>query len=102
MINIQFTYIEIYLIVINVFSFLLYAFDKFKALDNSKNSRRISEKNLLFSSLLGGTVGSVISMFLFRHKIKKTSFLIKLFLVISLQIAYYLYFYFNQNIFATL
>jgi len=87
--------IKIYFISVTVFSFLLYAYDKFKALKNSRDVRRISENKLLFSSLIGGTIGSIISMFLFRHKIKKISFLVKLILVIVIQTVI-IYLYINQ------
>ena len=87
--------IEIYLLSVTIFSFLLYGYDKFKALKNSRDVRRISENKLLFSSFIGGTVGSILSMFLFRHKIKKISFLVKLTLVIVIQTVI-LYLYVNQ------
>ncbi|MEA3330123.1 MAG: DUF1294 domain-containing protein [Campylobacterota bacterium] len=87
MISISFTltYLQIYLIVISFFSFSLYAYDKFQSL-KSKNAQRVSEKKLLLSSLLGGTIGSMLSMIVFRHKIKKASFLIKFIIVILVQI----------------
>ena len=87
--------IKIYLLSVSIISFLLYGYDKFKALKNSRDVRRISENKLLFSSLVGGTIGSLVSIFLFRHKIKKISFLIKLTLVIVIQITV-IYLYINQ------
>lgn len=89
MIHISFilTYLEIYIIFISLVSFFLYAYDKLKALNVSKNNRRVSELKLLFSTLIGGTVGSVVAMLLFRHKIKKPSFIIKFSLVLILQVA---------------
>ncbi|WP_294964228.1 DUF1294 domain-containing protein [Sulfurimonas sp.] len=71
------SYFQIYLIFINSISFLLYAYDKLLSLNIHKKPQRISENKLLISTLLGGTVGSVLAMFTFRHKIKKTSFIIK-------------------------
>ncbi|WP_345979077.1 DUF1294 domain-containing protein [Sulfurimonas sp. HSL3-2] len=89
MLNICFTltYFEVYLITVNIFAFMLYGYDKIKALSNNRNVRRVPEFRLLLSSLLGGSVGSLIAMFLFRHKIKKTSFLIKFVSVVILQLA---------------
>ena len=78
-------YLQIYLILISIFSFILYAYDKLKSLNTSKNTSRVSEKKLLFSSLIGGTIGSALSMIIFRHKIKKMSFIIKFLLVIIIQ-----------------
>jgi len=59
----------------------------------SKNVSRISEMKLLISSLIGGTIGSFLAMLIFRHKVKKMSFIIKFLLVIIVQvIGFYLYF----------
>ena len=94
LINISFSlsYFSTYLIVISTLSFLLYAYDKLQALKNSKNISRVSEMKLLTSSLLGGTIGSFLAMLIFRHKVKKMSFIIKYLLVIILQvIGFYLY-----------
>ena len=89
MVHIDFTlnYFQIYLIIINIFAFMLYGYDKALALKTHKVISRISENKLLLSSLLGGTVGSLTAMFLFRHKVKKNSFIIKFFIVLIVQIA---------------
>ena len=79
----------IYLIVINIISFLSMGIDKFLAIISK---RRISEKNLIFSSLLFGGVGALLSMEIFRHKTKHRkfkiiiplSFLITIFITILL------------------
>jgi len=65
-------------------------FDKRNA---TRGGYRISEFVLLLLSFLGGSVGSLLGMFIFRHKISKTSFKIKfglIFLVQILIIFYYL------------
>ncbi len=80
------TYLEIYLISISIISFTMYAYDKLQALKNLTSIQRVSEIKLLLSSLLGGTIGSIISMVLFRHKIKKASFIIKFLIIVILQI----------------
>ena len=72
-----------YLLVINLITFFIFAIDKFKA---TRFSRRVSEKKLWFFSLIGGSVGALISMNLFRHKTKKLSFQAVLALVILLQV----------------
>lgn len=64
----------------------MYAYDKLQALKNLTSIQRVSEIKLLLSSLLGGTIGSIISMVLFRHKIKKASFIIKFLIIVILQI----------------
>ncbi len=94
MININFTlsYLEIYLLLINIFSFGLYGYDKLQAIRDKKYIQRISEQTLLNIALMGGTIGATFSMILFRHKIKKLSFIIKFIVVVLVQIAisYYL------------
>ncbi|MDD3241577.1 MAG: DUF1294 domain-containing protein [Bacilli bacterium] len=68
-----------YLIFINLFCFIIYGLDKYLAI---KKKNRISENNLLFFSLVGGSLGSIISMNLFHHKTKKKKFLINYFFFI--------------------
>ena len=91
-INFELSYTEIYLILINIISFTLYAYDKIQAL---KNMRRISENKLLCSTLMGGSLGSIISMLTFRHKVKKLSFVIKFSIVLVAQVVA-MYFYINK------
>jgi uncharacterized membrane protein YsdA (DUF1294 family) len=76
-------YVFAFLIFINCISFLFFTIDKFLAL---KQHRRISERNLLLLTAFGGSIGSVLSMFLFRHKISKPSFWWKVVAIIILQI----------------
>jgi len=79
-------YIYIYLFIFSVITFLLFGIDKYKAVKYSRDDvNRISEKTLLLWSFLGGTIGSIAGMILFRHKIKKVSFLIKFFVVLLVQ-----------------
>ena len=86
------TYIEIYIILISFISFCYYAYDKFQAMKNSRNIPRVPEIRLLFSSLVGGVLGSFLAMIIFRHKIKKAPFMIKFFIIFIIQlIAIYFY-----------
>ena len=88
MINFSFSlsYTEIYILFISIFSFLYYSFDKLQAIRNNKNISRISEVNLLFSSFIGGTIGSILAMIIFRHKIRKLSFILKFIFIVSMQV----------------
>ena len=84
--------INIYLIVINIISFLLMGMDKLQAIFNKK---RISEKTLIILAILGGIIGTILGMYIFRHKIRKKKFilLIPLSLIYT---TYYIYkFYIN-------
>jgi uncharacterized membrane protein YsdA (DUF1294 family) len=50
---------------------LIFGIDKLKA---KKNYYRISEKNLILMCFLGGGIGGLLGMYLFRHKIRKWYF----------------------------
>lgn len=60
-----------YLVFINILSFVLYGIDKRNSI---KKKIRISEFQLLFISLLGGSIGSILGMKLFHHKTLKWYF----------------------------
>lgn len=61
----------IWLAVSSVILFCLMYIDKAKAI---KGKWRISEKTLLLLSALGGFLGGIVGMYLFRHKTKKWYF----------------------------
>ncbi len=77
-----------YLIIINILSFILYGIDKLKAI---KKKERISEKTLILIGILGGSIGSLIGMNLFRHKTKKLKFIISLPLILIIHIIVVIY-----------
>ena len=54
-----------YLIVINIVTFLVYGIDKWKA---KQGSWRISEAILLMLAVIGGTIGALLGMQVWRHK----------------------------------
>ena len=63
----------IYLVVINLIGLLIMYVDKRKA----KYGRwRIPEKTLLLVALLGGSIGTIAGMYLFRHKTQKLRFVL--------------------------
>nr|WP_315170626.1 DUF1294 domain-containing protein [uncultured Flavobacterium sp.] len=64
-------------------AFVLIGYDKIVA---QKHKRRIPEKTLLTFVFFGGTLGSGLAMLLFRHKTRKTSYLLKFWLIVILQI----------------
>lgn len=57
--------LSFYLLIINALGFLLMLVDKWKA---RKNRWRVRESTLLLIAALGGSVGSLAGMYLFRHK----------------------------------
>ena len=63
--------ILVYLLAINLIGILIMLIDKRKAM---KGSWRIPEKTLLIVALLGGSIGTMLGMYWFRHKTKKLKF----------------------------
>ncbi|MCY0978658.1 DUF1294 domain-containing protein [Chryseobacterium wangxinyae] len=82
-----------FIIVINLITFFTFSLDKWKAV---KNRRRISEFSLLILTFIGGTIGAVLAMVIFRHKVSKTNFLLKIGLIILAQI--FIVIFFNLKI----
>ena len=66
-------YLLVYLTIINAASLLLMLIDKIKA---KHHLWRIPEKILLGVSFIGGSLGGLIGMYLFRHKTKHIRFFI--------------------------
>lgn len=67
-------YLWAYFVFINLLSFGAFGVDKYKAI---KQKRRISELDLLVVTALGGFIGSIGGMTLFKHKTIKSTFLIR-------------------------
>lgn len=66
-------YLFIYLVLVNALAFLLMLIDKIKA---KKKMWRIPERVLLGVSAIGGSLGGLLGMQLFRHKTKHLQFAI--------------------------
>lgn len=64
-------YLFIYLLIINAVGWLIMLIDKRKA---QKKAWRISEAALLTVAAIGGSLGSLIGMYQFRHKTKHKKF----------------------------
>ena len=65
------TVIVFYLVIINLFTFLLYGIDKWKA----KRARwRIPESVLLGMAMIGGSVGAWLGMRVWHHKTQHKKF----------------------------
>lgn len=76
-------YLILYLIVINCAAFFLMSIDKQKA---QLNRWRIPERTLFLSAILGGSVGAIAGMQLFRHKTKHRSFVIGMPAILAVQL----------------
>ncbi|RNA62630.1 DUF1294 domain-containing protein [Chryseobacterium nematophagum] len=73
----------LFFIVFNMLSLGVFGLDKYRAI---RHQRRISESFLLTITFFGGTIGALLGMLIFRHKVAKRSFILKIILVILLQI----------------
>ena len=66
-------YVAIYYFLINLVLFVMMGNDKARAV---KNRWRIPEAYLFIAALLGGAVGGLLGMHVYRHKTKKPAFYI--------------------------
>ena len=81
-----------YFVFINIVAFIVYGIDKLLA---KSSKRRISENQLHILALLGGFLGATLSMYLFRHKVSKSSFLTRHIEIIFLWIVALVYYFFD-------
>ena len=56
-----------WLVLINVVTFVIFGVDKLLA-KHPRFRQRVPEKNLLLLAVVGGSVGALLGMYLFRHK----------------------------------
>ena len=82
----------IYLLLINAAALLLMFTDKTLA---RKNMRRIPERTLLLSAILGGCPGAILGMRLFRHKTRHLKFTLGVpaILIAQISLVVFLFFY---------
>lgn len=71
-----------YLIIINIIGLLSMYLDKYFA---KNNMYRISENTLFSIAIIGGSVGSIIGMYKFRHKTKHNRFTMGLPIILTIQ-----------------
>mgnify|MGYP001852123621 FL=1 len=83
--------ILIYLLVINLMAFCAMWWDKRRA---QKGEWRISEAGLFTLVLLGGGIGGIAGMYIFRHKTKKLRFTIGFPTILITEIVLAIYFIF--------
>lgn len=81
-------YFIIYLFIVNAAAFLLMLIDKQKA---RRKRWRIPERTLFLSAILGGSIGALAGMYIFRHKTKHLSFTLGIPAILAVQIAVLVY-----------
>lgn len=73
----------LYLIIINAAAFLLMLVDKLKA---KHGAWRIPEATLIGVAAIGGSIGSLAGMYLFRHKTRHIKFTVGIPLILVVQL----------------
>lgn len=85
--------ITIYLLIINLTGFAVMGIDKQKA---KRGLWRIPESTLFLIAIIGGSIGSIIGMRVFRHKTRHWYFVLGMPLILILQlvfISFFIYFF---------
>lgn len=77
-----------WLVVINLLTFLIFGLDKWKARRKATHeaTRRVPEKTLFLLSALGGSVGALAGMRVWRHKTLHKSFRCGIPAILALQL----------------
>ena len=88
-------YLLYYLLIVNAIACLLMLIDKQKA---RKNKWRISEATLMFSAILGGSIGALLGMYTFRHKTKHLKFTLGIPAILVLQIFLVIFLYLKLGV----
>ena len=76
-------FLMVYLLIVNAVGFILMLVDKTKA---RKNKWRIPEATLFLTAVVGGSIGSLLGMYTFRHKTKHIQFIIGMPLILATQV----------------
>lgn len=85
----------LHVVIMNIIGVMMMGIDKSRA---KRHAWRIPEKTLFLISLLGGSVGSLAGMYLFRHKTKHMKFVIGMPLILLIQIVVLTYLYFKWRV----
>ncbi len=82
----------IYLAIVNIVGFAMMGIDKQKAI---RGAWRISEASLFLAAIIGGSIGSILGMQVFRHKTKHWYFKYGMPAILILQIAIVVFLFIN-------
>ena len=76
-----------YLVLVNAAAFILMLTDKQNA---RRGSWRIPERTLIGVAAIGGSIGAMMGMYLFRHKTRHLKFSLGLPLILAVQICLFI------------
>lgn len=75
-------FILFYLLIINLTGFIIMFIDKSRSIHKEW---RVPEKNLIGLSVIGGSIGMLLGMYIFRHKTKHKKFTIGIPFILIIQ-----------------
>lgn len=84
-----------YLLIVNLIGFIMMGIDKRKA---RRKAFRIPESTLFVIALIGGSIGTIAGMYLFRHKTQHWYFVFGMPAILLLQIAVVLYLLYGSSL----
>ena len=84
----------IWLALINIVAFVVYGIDKFKAV---AGTWRVPERVLIALAVIGGSIGALLGMLIWRHKIRKPKFYITIPVLIIVQALLIFWGYYQNN-----
>lgn len=84
----QYKILLIYLAIINFVAFVAYAIDKANAIEHRSRIRIVTLLGLAF---IGGSIGSLLAMYLLRHKTRKDYFTVGIPLIMIMQVVVIFY-----------
>lgn len=76
-------FIIFYLLAVNISGFALMGIDKKRAI---RKAYRIPEATLFLTALIGGSAGSLLGMYTFRHKTKHWYFVVGMPVILAIQL----------------
>lgn len=88
-----------YVVLINIIAFIMMGIDKSKA---ERHAWRISEATFFLISIVGGSLGSILGMYTFRHKTKHWYFVLGMPIILLIQLAIIAYLFFAPGISITI
>ncbi|MEH7455410.1 DUF1294 domain-containing protein [Gottfriedia acidiceleris] len=82
-------YFMFYLVIVNIVSFVIMGIDKSRA---KRKAWRIPERILFLFAIIGGSIGSILGMYYFKHKTKHPKFVFGYWIILFIQFVIYFFF----------